>query len=800
MSLNINKVKRLAFLQIIRLEARLDKPKVAVIAIHGVGEHKPDATSALVAAQLQHFFPASFKVFECTPLHIAVDTASLPIPPHAGHTTQPHGARMPKSVSARAISDLPQQNNMPGDIAFTGITLAGGQGYTASYSTIRLRCEIDGQGGIDLYDMFWSDLSHGGTQGGLRLLREMLQLFLHMACLGRAALSTLLAALGPHPARSRLTHAYAASAWGYWILAVPIALGNLLLLCLGAALLGLLVPDNTAGRAGTAIAVAILVATLAGAAWRWRMRNATVLAAEERMGLPLVWLAMLAIPAIYFLWREIWSMRPADVAFLPALALAIAAGTVVALRYEVSRPSVMIWWRTLLAFCVLWWIAAVVKQRENPPIQWLDILAFMAEGSFVWLVVWWSLLAFTNLFLLATGTRAKRAHPSDEAVRRAVNTSLVAAAVPASLLLIVVLTLWLGIKHVLDPSKFTLMYHTVDLWFFHWLTVEELIGAFIDLSAGRAAMFFLLFMMATLAGVVIALLPSVVAELFPPEKAADDAHSRALWRWLDQGFRLLPTGKWLTVIAFFILLPAGSLWLHLAGNTGLTLPDVGATVGVGALAFVSVTRLFAATSLSGVSRAFARTRVAIDTAIDVDNWLRERPIGRTPRLRIMARYVSLLRHLQQQGYKRIVVVGHSQGTVITVDLLRYLKAHKAPLLEQLGPIDLLTFGSPLRQLYAARFPALYGWIANPPGEARREARLYSWTNGYGSGDYVGRNLWDRAAPAQPWQCGRNVDPIEFCTGALAHTHYFDESAPDVAAAIHDAIANALAAVQPPPPP
>jgi hypothetical protein len=778
----------------------MDKPKVAVIAIHGVGEHTPDATSALVAAQLQHFYPTSFEAFACTPLHIAVDTASLPIPPEAGHTTQPHGTRMPKSVSARAVSDLPQQSDMPADIAFTGITLAGGQGYTATYSTTRLRCQAGELGGFDLYDMFWSDLSHGGTQGGLRLLREMLQLFLHMACLGRTALGTLLAALGPHPARRRLTHAYAASAWGYWILAVPIALGNLLLLCLGAALLGLLVPDDTAGRAGTAIAVAILAATLGGIAWRRTMRNETVRATVERMGLPLVWLALLAIPAMYVVWHEVWSMRPGNIAFLPALVLAIGAGTVVALRYDVSRPSVKIWWCALLAFCVLWWIAGVVWRRDNPPRHWLDILAFMAEGSFVWLVAWWSVLAFTNLCLLATGTRAKRAHPSDDAVRRAVNTSLVAAAVPASLLLIVVLTLWLGIKDVLDPGRLTLMYQTVDLWLFHWLTVEDLIGAFIDLSAGRAALLFLALMIAALAGIVVAIMPSVVAELFPPEKPAEDAPSRALWRWLDQGFRLLPTGKWLTVIAFFIVLPAGTLLLHLAGNTNLALPDVGATVGVGALAFVSVTRLFGAASLSRVSRTFARMRVTIDTAIDVDNWLRERPVGRTPRLRIMARYVSLLRHLRQEGYERIVIVGHSQGTVITVDLLRYLTAHAAPLLGQLGPIDLLTFGSPLRQLYAARFPALYGWIANPPGDARRDARLDSWINGYGSGDYVGRNLWDRAAPAQPWQCGRHVDPIEFCTGALAHTHYFDESAPDVAAAIRDAIANALARVQSVPPP
>ncbi|WP_156895787.1 hypothetical protein [Massilia putida] len=776
----------------------MDKPKVAVIAIHGVGEHKPDATSASVAAQLQYFYPEEFKAFECAPLHIAVDAAPLQISPDCGGTTQTRSERVPKSVSARAISDLPQRDDIPTDIAFTGITLAGGEGYKASYSTTRLRCDVHGHGGIDLYEMFWSDLSHGGTKGGLRVLREMLQLFLHMACLGRTALSTLLAAPGRHPATSRLSHAYAAAAWGYWVLAVPIALGNLLLLCLGAAFLGLLVPDGTVGTIGTAIAVAILAATLVGVVWRWMMRNEQLWSPVERMGLPLVWVAMLSIPAVYMMKHESWSMRPADVAFLPALAIALGAGTFVALRYKASRPGANIWWCIMVASCLLWCVVGVIK-RWSEPINWLALLALVVEGNFLWLVFWWGTLALTNLWLLVAGTRAKHADPADEAVRRAVNTSLVAATVPASLLLIVVLTLWLGIKHVLDPCKFTLMNRTVDLLVFGSPTVEQLIGKFIDLSAGRTAIVFLLLMVAALVGVLIAIVPSVVAELFPPEKPRNDARSLALWRWLNQGFRLLPTGKWLTVVAFFILLPAGTLWQYVAADTNPTLPDVGATIGVSALAFVSVTRLFGTISLSKVGRTFARMRVAIDTAIDVDNWLRERPVGQTPRLRIMARYVSLLRHLQQEGYERIVVVGHSQGTVITVDLLRYLKARGAPLLKQLGPIDLLTFGSPLRQLYAARFPALYGWVLDlSHDQAKRQARLCSWTNGYGSGDYVGRNLWNRMVPAQPWQCGTGQDPYEFCTGALAHTHYFDERAPDVAAAVWDAIRIALASVRPTP--
>lgn len=54
--------------------------------------------------------------------------------------------------------------------------------------------------------------------------------------------------------------------------------------------------------------------------------------------------------------------------------------------------------------------------------------------------------------------------------------------------------------------------------------------------------------------------------------------------------------------------------------------------GGGLLAYLSLTRLMGGVSLGKLSRAFASLRVVIDTAIDVDNWLRERPVGETPRL------------------------------------------------------------------------------------------------------------------------------------------------------------------------
>ncbi|MFL6633429.1 MAG: hypothetical protein ACJ8HJ_14070 [Massilia sp.] len=768
----------------------MSKPKVAVIAIHGVGDHKAGATSAQVAAQLQHFYPGQFAAFECTPLRIAVDASVLPVPPAPGPA--PGGRRLPESVRARALSAVPQPGRECGDIAFTGMTLAEGADYTATYDTTRLRCGA----GFDLYDMFWADLSHGGTKGGLTILRQMMQLLLHVACLGRTALSTLVAVRGRTNTAPGLKHACAAASLGYWLLAVPIALGNLLLLCFGAAFLGLFVPDDApASRVGVAIGGALLAAVLLGAACRAMMRRQTTPSWLERWGVPGIWLAAVAVAALGVK-RYPASMPPSSAAFVLALAAALVAGTAVARLYEVSRPSVMAWWWALLGVCTLWGVAgAATMWAHKASLEGRHVLAFLVEAAFCWLLCAWAVLTLNNLWLLATGLRAKLAAGADMAVKRAVNTALVAAAVPASLLLIVVLTLWFLFSLWLKSKTFEVLTQPVRLLLFGESTVAELIDKLIALSAGPAAVPFLLCMAVVFAGLVVAIAPSVFAELFPPKPAGDKqawaARSLALWRWLNGGFGLLGCGAVIAVAAFFILLPGGGWSQYRFDHLDTT--DLGLTLGVGALAFFSVTRVFGAVSIGKVARTFARLRVVVDTAIDVDNWLRERPEGATPRLRIMARYASLLRHLRDEGYGRIVIVAHSQGTVITADLLRYLKARNATLLRGLGPIDLLTFGSPLRQLYAARFPSLYGWIEDAPyADTMQQAGVASWTNGYGSGDYVGRNLWPGGQPSSPpWRPDAAPGQAEFCTGALAHTHYFDEHSPDVAAAVRDTILDAV---------
>ena len=195
---------------------------------------------------------------------------------------------------------------------------------------------------------------------------------------------------------------------------------------------------------------------------------------------------------------------------------------------------------------------------------------------------------------------------------------------------------------------------------------------------------------------------------------------------------------------------------------------------------------------SRFKQTFGRLRVAIDAVLDIDNYFGDPPNHQPPRARIFSRYASLLAYLRDCGYTRIVVVSHSQGTVISADLLRYLHVQRR-LAEIVGgvPIALVTVGSPLRDLYAERFPLLYRWMGSnaagfaTAGPSASEIGAVEWVNACRSGDYIGRFLW--TPPGQAYrialvgpdgrvEADRAGDRTEFCLGAGAHTHYFSNDA------------------------
>jgi hypothetical protein len=159
-----------------------------------------------------------------------------------------------------------------------------------------------------------------------------------------------------------------------------------------------------------------------------------------------------------------------------------------------------------------------------------------------------------------------------------------------------------------------------------------------------------------------------------------------------------------------------------------------------------------------------------------------------------------LRHLATQNYDGILIVAHSQGSVISADVLRFLQreaelglAKRDPALGKLVksenplPISLFTMGAPIHQLYSFSFPHLYHWGAHydEPMAKRlsdrpkpQELGVYQWFNTYGSGDYVGRYIWGHSdnmyapGPHQKFP-SKHQSCYEFCLSEGAHTHYWD---------------------------
>ena len=213
-------------------------------------------------------------------------------------------------------------------------------------------------------------------------------------------------------------------------------------------------------------------------------------------------------------------------------------------------------------------------------------------------------------------------------------------------------------------------------------------------------------------------------------------------------------------------------------------------------------------------------RAGLDIALDVTNWLRLKPVRNNVRSRISRRYVSLLRYVANQDYDQLVIVAHSQGTVITADLLRFLneennRYHFKKLDPSLTsffdnddktiPIKLLTFGSPLKQLYARRFPFQYGWAEpgtdpagnNQAGPDPDKLNLKRWINLYCSGDYIGRALWYAPDSKQKWKLQwseqytseRGCIFREKCIGYGGHIKYWLGEYPSVATTLDDLISH-----------
>lgn len=224
---------------------------------------------------------------------------------------------------------------------------------------------------------------------------------------------------------------------------------------------------------------------------------------------------------------------------------------------------------------------------------------------------------------------------------------------------------------------------------------------------------------------------------------------------------------------------------------GWVLPIMFGSVGLALLAYMLLIPI--------LTRGVRSITSIVGVALDVDNYLRAFPRNATPRARMLARYNALLEQVLDQ-YDAVIIVAHSQGTVLSADLLRWRLLRKSLKGKAHKPIYLLTMGSPLRQLYAARFPDLYEWILKAEVS---DLGVKTWVNVFRSGDFVGRSLWTPPDQEGIWDYKEpHLDALEhskgdFCIGEGAHTHYWCRHAPEVRVVLDEMIQKAIQSIKKP---
>jgi hypothetical protein len=821
--------------------------RIAVVAVHGVGSPPPGEMARGVAGLLQRANEGRYSAFAEATLELDVAALTDDSPPSARafrEADEPADNAAPWYVRSRfarkhaaaarptaeedapagearlrAESAEPDANALFTREAFVNVRLDDEE--SRSYRTVRLsgtRTVGREVAAVDVYEMHWAGLSRiGGWLGNL--LGEFYQILFHLASIGQKTVELAwVKSAGKN--RAFLTPVLAAQTVVESMLSAVLPVFILALLLAVLPVFAQFLPP--------AADLVLLTLALAGALWwlavslLWRFGHMDSL--RERRAA----------------WRALWLF----LSFVAAAGISFVASRAVTAQGEEAARYTLITELQLAAFAAFVWCVAKLYARKLghggrvvlgaavlSGLAWVALYLYgfylwrpegfapnpvqrtmlMGEGLFVLIAVAWAVFIASAWatalagFTAALFTRSWRN-------RAAIWTGKIAIFVPASLFFVVNLVgfqLLAGqvVKLKDADSAYTSMFADS-----RWLPVDGLdcrnapadkttnvttvrtcVEELLAISAGPGFNAFMLVILVAMVLLVLALLPSIIAES-SPEEGLDPGDSARLGTWLDAGLALARASGYILLGGLLIVLPGMQIadylvWYGvipqkdtLAAFTGSSL--LGLMGGV-ILSSAGLLVLLRDVLFKGLTRA-------IGIAFDVDNWLKEAPIASNPRGRITRRYLALLRHICRQDYRRVVIVSHSQGTVISVDLLRFLKRFPDPEVDT--PIRLMTFGSPIRQLYGRRFPHLYAWargnaINTEAPNMYELHRVEAWVNGYRSGDYIGRFLWTEHAQWRPSPAPAATRFVsEFCVGAGAHTHYFDSTALSVGRAIDAQIA------------
>ena len=653
---------------------------------------------------------------------------------------------------------------------------------------------------VDLFELYWADLSRLGA-GGWRAISALYQLFFHLSTLAADIVDQVSLSVGGGLGWRVLQRLHA---WLAWLMKGPAALvqlSMLLLVLFGAA--GLVSPGQQRHLLAALFGVGAIVLTgLAVLGW---LRGVSLAARWAEVLLLLAAAVACAGAAVAASRAE----TEVPVMHFGASALAIAVlGAWLVERYSRITPGVRVLGHFLVAATVIGLCVdgrALLPESSTQAEWMLTATLNVAEYLLAAMLLVWGVLVAVQVSALGLGLWL--GWGAVPAARRSLGTSRLAVVGSTVLFGVLSLVLWSVVGYVAGhalsdlyylPVIFSRGYRTADIFLDD--RIENLGRFFTPLVLAFAGL---------ASATLLVLVPSLLEEIHPTRNvdAAGRRLEAAVWserlggwlgggsRWLNRAFTVVAgpgaiVGGVLCVAFVYRQLGfAGAGWGRwLLGRLdyfeGETLVAAGKWLAGGAWTIVALGSRF--------TQTFGRLRVGIDAVLDIDNYFGDPPNRQPPRARIYSRYASLLGYLRERGYARIVIVSHSQGTVISADLLRYLHVPRR-LTGMVGgvPIALVTVGSPLREVYAERFPLLYRWVGSgPAGFATAEPRAadigaVEWVNAFRSGDYVGRFMWTppadayRVAEVRPGgrvEADRAGDRTQFCLGAGAHTHYFSNDA------------------------
>ena len=712
---------------------------------------------------------------------------------------------------------------------------------------------------VDIYEMYWADLLRPDNTI-LSFFQGLYQVLFHLASLSRLSIS---AGAKENEKRKVWRVFDAVQTWAVRILTLPIPILSVILFI---ALLGAwprsLHPASTVNIVAVGVSAGLgLIASLVLSRWLPATPRPLTWVLN-----PIVFLAAFGGAAWLLVYRENfspWSLLALEVWVLGAGIVYVSARSYDEVREGAKQTAWVLYALGFICFVIRLFVRhdATIEQATLRTMQ--IILAALRLS--------WIVLLALAIAALVIGGWARRRTPGREARARAkaaVRTSRLALAMPALGIMIVTMALWSGLfvksttpgkgsrtiatmlfgeqipeplrvpsyLHLLFVDKKDAGSYVVPIAKPDGMAPNDYFKGVLIWSATPGFPVVLVFLAAAFFLLILWALPSVLSEGDPPRGSAN-APSMKMGRWLSRGLDATAIVAWIAWSAAFvvtIVIPA-AYWFRLIWNG--TSPSWWMTLlnrGTGSV----LTWLGLAAGSFSILATLAKSGAAVlDITRDVDNYLRTSPKDRTPRARILERYVSLLRYLasyrDENGatYSKIVIVAHSLGALISGDLLLYLSQEEelehippgygAPagaVLPATPPITLFTMGNPERQLLNRFFPYLYQWVREEPDNSLRHLGKLTptpidapidfdpdpnllgvglWVNAYRSGDYVGRSLWlderynrSRFQPGSYPQevCVETDNPTprplprrkEMCIGAGGHVHYWDESAPDIA--------------------